>query len=433
MRARSGVWGKIGLALFVSLAALRFSFHERATTDVPGTDSENLPKVPGSNKTLIVYVVANTDREVESNVEFFFSNGVHQSSVHDFVIIVQVSERLRPLKHLFKLLPSNARVVYHENECFDLGSVGWLLFESGEVHVMDYKYFGWLNPSVRGPFIPSYVDLNRWPEIFTQKLTAETKLSGTVLSCSGMVHSVKGALVAPHLQSYLIFTDVIGLRVIKDSGSLDCYPYIEDTIFYGEIGASLAILNAGYNIHSSLIRYRDVDWRDKSNWRCNGEASPAVPTLFGVNDIDLLEVVFIKYKHMQKWWPTQKRAALYSSFLDGSLSIDSPLVDTVNMNRFSRDILTALAPYFDIQYYVANSRDLHVLDLGRVICHFAHDGFLEARPFRLVSSCGEREFGGDKADPGSASDFVVQHECSPRYPYSEEQMTALHRRCQFTT
>ena len=35
------------------------------------------------------------------------------------------------------------------------------------------------------------------------------------------------------------------------------------------MGSSAAILNAGYNIDSLMLRYQGVDWRDKSHWGCN--------------------------------------------------------------------------------------------------------------------------------------------------------------------
>lgn len=35
------------------------------------------------------------------------------------------------------------------------------------------------------------------------------------------------------------------------------------------MGSSAAILAAGYNIDSLMLRYQGVDWRDKANWGCN--------------------------------------------------------------------------------------------------------------------------------------------------------------------
>lgn len=44
-----------------------------------------------------------------------------------------------------------------------------------------------------------------------------------------------------------------------------------DVIWHGELGSSLAILNAGHTIDSLMMRYQGVDWTDKANWACNGQ------------------------------------------------------------------------------------------------------------------------------------------------------------------
>ena len=54
-----------------------------------------------------------------------------------------------------------------------------------------------------------------------------------------------------------------------------------DVIYYGELGSSLELLEAGYSIDSLMTRYQGVDWSDKNNWGCNGgcercKASPWV-------------------------------------------------------------------------------------------------------------------------------------------------------------
>ena len=46
-------------------------------------------------------------------------------------------------------LPSNARFVFHgENKCFDYGTVGWLM-EEGEIDPNRYRYFIFMNSSIR--------------------------------------------------------------------------------------------------------------------------------------------------------------------------------------------------------------------------------------------------------------------------------------------
>lgn len=53
-------------------------------------------------------------------------------------------------------LPPHATYVRHPNECYDWGSYGWLLLQSGFVDIVKYRYFFFVNSSVRGPFLPAY-------------------------------------------------------------------------------------------------------------------------------------------------------------------------------------------------------------------------------------------------------------------------------------
>ena len=53
-------------------------------------------------------------------------------------------------------LPNNAKYLHHFNECFDWGTFGWAM-QQENVQVADYKYFIFLNSSVRGPFLPPYL------------------------------------------------------------------------------------------------------------------------------------------------------------------------------------------------------------------------------------------------------------------------------------
>ena len=54
-------------------------------------------------------------------------------------------------------LPDNAHYVYHANECFDWGTVGWAL-STLKLNLDIYSFFIFMNSSVRGPFLPAY-----WP------------------------------------------------------------------------------------------------------------------------------------------------------------------------------------------------------------------------------------------------------------------------------
>ena len=63
-----------------------------------------------------------------------------------------------------------------------------------------------------------------------------------------------------------------GLKILQEDGKVfACYEDMWDTIYHSEVGASRAVLNAGYTLDSLMLRYKNVDWRNQSNWGCNGE------------------------------------------------------------------------------------------------------------------------------------------------------------------
>ena len=87
-----------------------------------------------------------------------------------------------------------------------------------------------------------------WFTIFTRRLTDEIKLVGPTINCE---HK-------PHVQSYLLVTDQIGLAILTDkkSGVFSCKKDYNDAVFNGEIGASQIILHANYQIASLQIKYQ---------------------------------------------------------------------------------------------------------------------------------------------------------------------------------
>lgn len=49
----------------------------------------------------------------------------------------------------------------------------------------------------------------------------------------------------------------VGLAVLKKKGTvLKCYSNMAETVTYSEIGMSMAIIEAGYNIDSLMLRYQ---------------------------------------------------------------------------------------------------------------------------------------------------------------------------------
>ena len=89
--------------------------------------------------------------------------------------------------------------------------------------------------------------------------------------------------------------------MLRDTGSvLTCHTSRDSAVFNAEIGASVAILAAGFNIASFLTRYAGVDFREERARSCNGRASPLGAHSFDGLTPGALEVVFPKVK--QSLW-----------------------------------------------------------------------------------------------------------------------------------
>ena len=150
-------------------------------------------------------------------------------------------------------LPPNARYLRHPNECYDIGTVGWVLAN----HVPStapYSFFIWLNSSVRGPFLPAYLRGRlHWTEPLLSKLGAVVKLVGATINC-GRAYDLPETV---HVQSYVTATDAEGLAVLRAAdGVFKCWSHIHDTIIESEIGASKAIMAAGFSLDSLMLRYQ---------------------------------------------------------------------------------------------------------------------------------------------------------------------------------
>ena len=65
-----------------------------------------------------------------------------------------------------------------------------------------------------------------------------------------------------------------------DRNVFACYSNIQDTVYWSELGASLAIFRAGYSIDSLMLRYAEIDWLDRANHKCNARCGFLLDIIF---------------------------------------------------------------------------------------------------------------------------------------------------------
>ncbi|WIA10790.1 hypothetical protein OEZ85_010958 [Tetradesmus obliquus] len=350
---------------------------------------------------LLLYAFSYTDPEFLHNLEYFIKEAVIGDTVADHVIIVQEGPELErvPLPEL----PAHAKYVHHQNECYDWGTYGWLLLRSGMVDISAYKFFFFVNSSVRGPYLPAYArGRMHWMSAFTSRLTGSVKLVGSTISCEGSpLHGQqKGRWRRnPHVQSYAVATDKVGLHLlIADRRVFACHKDRWDTIFYSELGSSKAILDAGFNIGCMMLRYQGVDWRDPGNWDCNARLTPTGEYGCDGTSLDPLEVMFAKVKSYmlaaevsfskkaakyEAWqqqsaaWPGNFSALSSNEYLDQLPKFKTPRVLEARA-RSSR--------CFDFDYYMKENPDLkHIWgNITLLWRHFVYYGQFDARPHKYT-------------------------------------------------
>ncbi|GFR43780.1 hypothetical protein Agub_g4894 [Astrephomene gubernaculifera] len=349
-----------------------------------------------ARENLVMYIFAPTDPEFIHNLEFFVREAVLGDTRSDYVIVVQESTDMHNVE--LPRLPSHARYVWHTNRCYDWGSYGWLLF-TGRVDPTRYRFFFFVNCSVRGPFLPPYARGRvHWTEPFTSRLVGDVKLVGSTISCEGspLNGDFRGKWRHnPHVQSYVVATDQVGLQVLLDDGRVfHCHNTRWNTIYYSELGSSTAILRAGFNLDCLMTKYQGLDWRDKANWDCNARYSPQSELTYDGISLDPLEVMFVKVKQLllQRNVTYALKAARYDTWQEHGPSDPSALL----ANAYAEDefsfkaprILTAKARgpgCFDTAFYRAHNPDQAGIKTDAELWkHYTFFGQFERRPHRFT-------------------------------------------------
>jgi hypothetical protein len=177
---------------------------------VPHARFAPLAQVGLGLRALVVYVYYETPI-AKANLEFFLRHGLLPPRFADYVFLLQEGPNVSTVQFPQAV---NIQVVRKPNRCFDLGSWGAYLNERNfDVLAATYKYFVFINASVRGPFLPAWAPVN-WLTIFASQITDKVKLIGLTANCRGADCGWLGDSQYAHLQSMFLLTDALGLRSI---------------------------------------------------------------------------------------------------------------------------------------------------------------------------------------------------------------------------
>ena len=310
----------------------------------------NSTNKPVQSDVLLIYVYADVHKYAYGNLKYFIENAVREQDGVDYFFILQRVENREINETQMPQLPKgNAYYIQHENRCFDYGTIGWFFDKyafnnpwrnetsitnsnASDPHnlrldLKRYKYFIFINSSVRGPFLPPYYleflsDYQRelkkafyWYHIFTKRINDKVKLVGCTISCA----------TAPHVQSYFLTTDFLGLSLLlKNSWGegaartavFGCQSSKVDTIAASEMGISYRILESGYMIDCLLSKYQTIDFSKKANYQCSVYGNPYTDRNFDGVSLEPYEVVFVKFSDGKGIIDAQERAKLYQRWAE---------------------------------------------------------------------------------------------------------------------
>jgi hypothetical protein len=245
------------------------------------------------NNILVLYAYYEKDDMYKCNLEFFLHKAIYPECDYVFIVNGQSTVKIPNLP--------NIKVIYKENEDYDFGAYKYAL---NSIQT-DYKYYMFLNTSVRGPFIPQYVNM-KWYEPFINMIKDDVKLVGTTINIlnsptqiSNIFENYSG-FKRPHThvqtQFFAIDRECLDFLVSKELFSTKDYHNFLEFIAAKEILMSQLVLHNGWNINAVLAEYNGLDYRTlKEDKNFSGyEHDPCFPnTCFG-RSIHPYECIFIK-------------------------------------------------------------------------------------------------------------------------------------------
>ena len=201
----------------------------------------------------VVYYVYTESARARENLQHFVLQGMVERESVDYILIINSETCSIPLGDGW------SRVIKRENAGYDFGAWRAAL---AETNPSTYDYLFFLNDTVKGPYY-----IKNWMSRFTSQLTDETLITGISINCCTYppIQAYYKIPVIPHVQSMFWCVNRKGFTILQP---LLMTPELEDKmqmIAQKEVGMSIAIINAGYNITCLLPLYQH-DYRQKERW-----------------------------------------------------------------------------------------------------------------------------------------------------------------------
>ena len=131
-----------------------------------------------------------------------------------------------------------------------------------EIRQDDYSKFILLSDSMRGPYLPPYEPLSRWPALITARLSEQVKLVGGSINCFNCGRDIRSCERLLHTEGGITVTDSVGLQILLSHWKQVRPGDKWDEISHNEVGGPVAIRKAGFNIAALQHFWRGHNFRD---------------------------------------------------------------------------------------------------------------------------------------------------------------------------
>lgn len=249
-----------------------------------------------SAENLVLYAYFEKDDIYRNNLRLFLKNGLCKECDYIFVINGECSIRIPDMP--------NIKVMKRENTHYDFGAYEHAL---NNTDLTQYKFFIFLNTSVRGPFLPIYANI-KWYDAFINLIRGDIKLVGTTINAlnSYTIHShifkeMTGISIPhTHVQSQIFAMDLECLSyLMNDTDLFSNYDYkntMDGFIARKEIMMSQLVLKHGWNISAILPEYQNIDFRYLDKYLNNSgyNHDPCLPNSCFGRTLHPYDCIFIK-------------------------------------------------------------------------------------------------------------------------------------------
>lgn len=248
-----------------------------------------------ANQLCLVFHYYEASQTYKDNLLHFLLFGYSPAIDYYFVISGEHTVDLPQLE--------NVHYLFTRNLNHDYGAYSHALHHG--IPLEQYEEFIFINSSVRGPFLPAYLQ-TPWSTLLTGQLTAEVALAGTTINIlpTASHYSVEfqnrhgGDGPYSHVQSMVFALKRDTLQFLKEAVFKETDEAIEKNrlVVDYEILMSQALIRRGFNIKCLLPEYNQLDYR-----RPHGEINPTAvngdPCYEGAyfgRTLHPLESVFVK-------------------------------------------------------------------------------------------------------------------------------------------